>query len=77
MQLSARNQLSGKVVNVVFGNVMAEVVVELDGGDHIVAMITSQSVKSLKLEVGKTVAAVIKSTDVLIGVPDEGISELS
>jgi molybdopterin-binding protein len=70
VQLSARNQLSGKVVNIVFGNVMAEVVVELGGGEHIVAMITSQSVKSLKLEVGKQVAAVVKSTDVMIGVPD-------
>jgi molybdate transport system regulatory protein len=70
MQFSARNQLAGKVVNIVFGNVMAEVVVELSGGEHVVAMITSQSVKSLKLEVGKSVAAVIKSTDVMIGVPD-------
>lgn len=70
MQYSARNQLAGKVVNIVFGNVMAEVVVELDGGEHVVAMITSQSVKSLKLEIGKPVAAVIKSTDVMIGVPE-------
>lgn len=70
MQLSARNQLTGKVVNIVFGNVMAEVVVELDGGQHVVAMITSQSVKTLKLEVGKPVAAVVKSTDVMIGVPE-------
>lgn len=70
MQLSARNQLTGTVVAVVFGNVMAEIVVELDGGQRVVAMISSQSVKSLKLEQGKRVAAVIKSTDVMIGVPD-------
>ena len=72
MKLSARNQLIGKVVNVIYGNVMAEVVVELDGGEHVVAMITSQSVKSLKLEPGTRVAAVIKSTDVMIGLPDDG-----
>lgn len=72
MKLSARNQLTGKVVNIVYGNVMAEVVVELDGGQHVVAMITSQSVKSLKLETGSRVAAVVKSTDVMIGVPEEG-----
>lgn len=71
MKLSARNQLTGKVVNVVYGNVMAEVVVELDGGQHVVAMITSQSVKSLKLEMGTRVAAVVKSTDVMIGVPED------
>lgn len=70
MQLSARNQLTGTVVTIVYGNVMAEVVVELDGGQRVVAMITSQSVKSLKLDQGKRVAAVIKSTDVMIGVPD-------
>jgi molybdopterin-binding protein len=70
MTLSARNQLTGKVVNVIHGNVMAEVIVELDGGQRVTAAITSQSAKSLKLEVGKRVAAVVKSTDVMIGIPD-------
>ena len=70
MKLSARNQLTGKVVNVVHGNIMAEVVVELDGGQRVTAVITSQSAKSLKLEAGTQVAAVIKSTDVMIGLPE-------
>lgn len=70
MQLSARNQLVGTVVTVVHGNVMAEVVVALDGGQNVVAVITSQSAKTLKLEPGKRVAAVVKSTDVMIGLSD-------
>lgn len=70
MQISARNQLVGKVVTVVYGNVMAEIVVELDGGQHVVSLITSQSAKSLNLQAGTRVAAIVKSTDVLIGLPD-------
>jgi molybdopterin-binding protein len=67
MQMSARNQLQGKVKSVRLGTVMAEVVVELPGGQEIVSAITRSSAEGLKLQAGDQVVAIIKSTEVMIG----------
>ena len=50
MRLSARNQLKGKVKKIIEGSVNDEVVVELPGGQEIVAVITKSSVESLELD---------------------------
>ena len=67
MQLSARNQLRGTVKSVTLGAVMAEVVVSLPDGQEIVSAITRASAESLNLQPGDQVAAIIKSTEVIIG----------
>jgi len=67
METSARNQLSGSVVAVTMGAVMAEVTVDI-GGAQVVAAITKESAERLGLETGKAVTAIIKATDVMIGV---------
>ncbi len=67
MNISARNQLKGKIKTVKPGSVMAEVVVELPGGQEIVAAITLGSVEALNLKAGDNVTAIIKSTEVMIG----------
>ncbi|MDQ2888847.1 MAG: molybdopterin-binding protein [Chloroflexota bacterium] len=66
MRISARNQLRGKVVSVKLGSIMAEVVVELPDGQQIVSAITRSSAESLELKEGDQVAAIIKSTEVMI-----------
>jgi molybdopterin-binding protein len=66
MRISARNQLRGKVVSVKLGSIMAEVVVQLPDGQQIVSAITRSSAESLELKEGDQVAAIIKSTDVMI-----------
>lgn len=66
MQISARNQLPGTVVSTKLGEVMAEVVVEIDPAT-IVAAITASSVERLGLEAGDKVTVIVKSTEVLIG----------
>jgi molybdate transport system regulatory protein len=66
MELSARNQLPATVKSVKFGEVMSEVVVTLDGGHEIVSVITAESARRLKLEPGRKVMAVVKSTEVLL-----------
>jgi molybdopterin-binding protein len=71
MRISARNQLAGTVESVHHGEVMAEVVIRLKGGDQIVSAITSESAKHLGLAKGKTVTAIIKSTEVIVGVEDK------
>jgi molybdate transport system regulatory protein len=63
--ISARNQLAGTVKSIKLGAVMAEVVVEVAGGE-VVAAITRGSVESLDLKVGDEVRAVIKATEVMI-----------
>ena len=70
MKLSARNQLPGTVRTVTQGAVMAGVVVAVDGGQEIVAAITMESARRLGLEPGRTVSAIIKSTEVMLAVDD-------
>jgi molybdopterin-binding protein len=66
MQISARNQLKGRVKEVVLGTVMAEVVADV-GGQEVVAAITRRSAEALGLKVGDAVTVVIKATGVMIG----------
>jgi molybdopterin-binding protein len=66
MPLSARNQLVGTVKSIKLGAVMAEVVVEIDGGAEIVSAITATSVHNLGLQEGSRVQAVIKATEVML-----------
>jgi len=65
MKLSARNHLVGRVEEVKLGNVMAHVVVRV-GENLIDSVITRQSAEEMGLKVGDTVAAVIKSTEVML-----------
>ncbi len=67
-RFSARNQLQAKVKSVKLGAVMAEVVVVLADGQEIVSAITRTSAESLNLKEGDDVVAIIKSTEVMIGV---------
>ena len=68
MQLSARNVLKGTVKSLVPGAVNAEVVIEVAPGFEIASVITNASVQRLKLKVGAPAYAVIKASDVLVGV---------
>jgi molybdopterin-binding protein len=66
MELSARNQLKGRVTGVNVGAIMAEVAVSIDPAD-VTATITRASVERLGLKAGDAVTVVIKSTEVMIG----------
>jgi molybdate transport system regulatory protein len=68
MKISARNVLAGTVRNVIMGAVNAEVTLALQGGETIVAVITNSSVDSLGLEAGRKAFAIIKASEVMIGV---------
>ena len=68
MKISARNTLKGKVKTVKTGAVNDEIVVELPGGFEIVSIITKASAESLGLAPGKEVYAIIKASNVMIGV---------
>ncbi|HEX4702319.1 MAG TPA: TOBE domain-containing protein [Pseudonocardiaceae bacterium] len=68
MRLSARNQLAGTVAAIEVGAVMTIVKVELAGGQEVTASVTRESVADLGLAVGGPVTAIIKSTEVMLGV---------
>lgn len=68
MKTSARNMLRGKVKQVKPGMVNTEVVIELPGGSEIVSIITKESADRLGLAAGKEAYAIIKATNVMIGI---------
>lgn len=70
MKISAKNHLKGKVKSISSGAVNCEVVIELPGGATITSIITKGSVEALGLKVGGTAYAIIKASNVLIGVDD-------
>ena len=66
LDLSARNQLRGRILAIHVEGLMAEVRLAI-GDQELVAMITRSSVERLGLKVGDSAVAVIKSTEVMIG----------
>jgi molybdopterin-binding protein len=66
MKISARNALKGKIVGIKKGAVMAQVTVDIGGGNHVMSAIFVESVDDLGLKAGDEVLAVVKSTDVMI-----------
>lgn len=65
IEISGRNQLTGKVVSVSLSDIMAEVAIKV-GENEITSVITRKSAESLKLREGDVVTALIKSTEVMI-----------
>ena len=66
LDISARNQLRGRVLSVTIDGVMAEVLLRI-GDQELVSIITRGSAERLGLRVGDEVYALIKSTEVMIG----------
>lgn len=66
MKTSARNHLAGKVKSITNGPVNSEVIVELNGGDELVAVITRHSAEDMGLAEGSNVHALIKASFVIL-----------
>ncbi|RRS30804.1 MAG: molybdenum-binding protein [Epsilonproteobacteria bacterium (ex Lamellibrachia satsuma)] len=67
MQLSARNSIRGNISHITVGEVNAEVMVDIGHHDVLVAVITTDALKTLKLKEGGSIMAIIKSSDVMLG----------
>jgi molybdopterin-binding protein len=68
MKISARNRLKGTIVDVVKGATTSHVRIDIGGGVTVTASITNEAVDDLKLVKGKPAIAVIKASDVMVGV---------
>ena len=64
-KISGRNQLVGKVLDVKYSGLLAQVTL-LIGEQHITAIITADAAKEMRLKPGERAAALIKSTEVMI-----------
>ncbi len=71
MRLSTRNQLTGTVAAIEVGSVMTIVKVDLDGGQQMTASVTRDGAEELGLKVGSPVIALVKATEVMLGVADD------
>jgi molybdopterin-binding protein len=67
MKISARNVLKGKIVEVHKGATTAHVKIDI-GGTIVTSSITNAAVDDLQLAVGKEAYAVIKASDVVMGI---------
>jgi molybdopterin-binding protein len=63
--LSARNQLKGKITEILLGEVMAHITVKV-GQNIIESIITRRSANEMKLKKGDTVTVTVKATEVMI-----------
>jgi len=68
MKISARNQLQGTIVEVVKGATTSHVRIDIGNGAIITASITNEAVDELQLAKGKAAIAVIKASDVMVGI---------
>jgi molybdopterin-binding protein len=63
--LSGRNQLTGRVVELKVDGLLAQV--KLSIGDQVItSIITAEAAREMRLQVGDTAAALIKSTEVMV-----------
>jgi len=63
--VSGRNQLVGKIVEVKFSGLLAKVILAI-GDQQITSIITADAAREMQLRKGQTAAALMKSTEVMI-----------
>lgn len=66
MKLSCRNQLRGKVTAIESDDIMAEVTIDIGGGQSVTSTITRSAVEELALKEGDQVLAVVKASSVMV-----------
>ena len=68
MKLSARNQLAGTIVEITKGATNGIVKIEIAPGLVVSSSITNAAIEELGLQVGKPATAIIKASNVMVGV---------
>jgi len=68
-RVSGRNQLIGRVTDIKISGLLAQVTLSI-GDQHITSIITADAVRELRLKKGQIAAALTKSTEVMIILPD-------
>lgn len=66
--ISARNQIVGTIASVRRGAVNGHISIETAEGTRVSGSITNEAIEDLDLVVGQPAVAIVKSTDVIVGV---------
>lgn len=66
-RLSARNQLRGVVASISPGAINTEIVLDIEGGGSIAAIVTNTSSEHLDLKTGAPATAIFKASSVILG----------
>ncbi|MBG1233847.1 TOBE domain-containing protein [Aestuariivirga litoralis] len=67
MKISARNRLKGKITAITKGATTSHVRIDV-GGSTVTASITNEAVDELALKVGQDAYAIVKASDVMVGI---------
>jgi molybdopterin-binding protein len=68
-RVSGRNQLTGRITDIKVNGLLAQITLSI-GGQRITSIITADAVRELRLKSGQVAVALIKSTEVMIVLPD-------
>ena len=68
MKLSARNQFKGTIIDIQEGAVNGIVKIDIGGGNIVSSTISMNAIKELGLAAGKEIRAIIKASDIMVGV---------
>ena len=68
IKISTKNQLKGEVIEAKIGAVNAEVTLKLSDEQTLTAIITKDSAMDMQIGVGDTLLAIVKSSQIIIGV---------
>lgn len=68
MKISARNIFKGKITDVHKGATTTHIRIDIGGGATVVSSITNEAADELKLNKGQSASAVIKASDVMVGI---------
>lgn len=66
MKTSARNELSGKITNIINGAVMSEVKIAVSPEVTISATVTKDGIESLGVKVNDNITAIIKASSIIV-----------
>jgi len=70
MEIGAPNVLRGTVSDLRKDSAVAQIQVDIGGGNIVTSTITADSAQRLALAVGKEISVIIKASDVMVGIDD-------
>jgi len=65
-QYGVRNQFAGEVIQIKTNDIMSEVVIETGENSYVTSVMTTDSLKAMKIKEGDLVKALVKAVNVVL-----------